>query len=240
MSIHRTYAENMLPNQPIHRCDFRGDEKAFNVAMLESIFRSSDLSPPTVDFDLVLSDRFSIEEMASHPLSLRLLQFLIRISRAKRILEIGAFIGVSAMSMARALPPDGHIVSIEKFSEFADICRQNFRRNGLENRITLLEGDAMDLLPTLASSPPFDFVFLDGNKERYLEYFEQLDPLLSPQGLFVADNMFMSGDVFNDPPANEKARGVKMFLDGVSRHNNYFRMLLPIYDGVMIMQKTPK
>lgn len=240
MNNPRTYADNLLPNQPIHRSDFRGDDKAYYAALLDSIFRSTALSAPIEEFDLVLSDRITIEEMASHPISLRLLQFLIRISRAKRVLEIGAFIGISAMSMARALPADGHLVSIEKFAEFADICRQNFQRNGLADRITLIQGDAIDVLPTLASSPPFDFIFLDGNKERYLEYFERLDPLLSPQGLFVADNMFMSGEVLNDAPANDKARGVKRFLQAVAERDDYFRVLLPIYDGIMLMQKGPR
>ena len=91
--------------------------------------------------------------------------------------------------MARALPKGGSLTTVEKFSEFAEICRQNFDNNFLTDKITLLEGDAMEVLPELEGQA-FDFVFLDGNKERYAEYFELLDKLVTPQGLIVVDNMF--------------------------------------------------
>jgi caffeoyl-CoA O-methyltransferase/O-methyltransferase len=232
------YSDLLLPNQAFLRRDFRGDDRQLHHSILGAIVNATELTNPVEDFDLVTSTRFSVEEMASHPTLLRLLQFLMHISGARSALEIGAFIGVSTMTMARALPRGGKIVSIEKFSEFADICRQNFRRNGLEDRITLMLGDAFDVLPTLRGSQIFDFVFIDGNKERYADYFEMVDPMVPPGGLIVVDNMFCCGDVLNEPPATEKGAGVKRFLDLVHRRRDYFRLMLPIYDGVMIMQKS--
>ena len=232
-----SYQDLMLPNQDFLRRDFDGDETQLYLSMFGAIVNSTEIIPPAEEFDLVQSSRFSVEEMASHPILLRLLQFLIHISRAKHVLEIGAFIGVSAMSMARALPADGRLTTIEMFSEFADICRQNFAQNELADRINLLEGDAMEVLPTL-SAQTFDFIFLDGNKERYTEYFELIDKLLSPQGLIVVDNMFCCGDTLNDTPDTAKAAGVKNFLEYAHRRRDYVRVLLPVYDGVMLMYKT--
>jgi caffeoyl-CoA O-methyltransferase len=232
-----TYVDRLLPMQGDMRRDFLGDDQLFCSVMLDAITRSTALTTPMEDFDLIPSHRFRTEEMASHPVLLRFLQFLIQLTRAKAVLEIGAFIGVSTMSMARALPRDGHITSVEKFSEFAAICRQNFARNALSDRITLLEGDAADVLPTLPSSSSFDMIFLDGNKEKYDEHFRSLERLLAPRGLFVVDNMFCLGDALNDPPRNEKGVGVKRLLDHVAGRSDYSRVLLPVYDGVLLMQK---
>jgi len=232
-----SYQDLMLSNQDFLRRDFNGDENQLYLSMFGAIVSSTEIVPPIEEFDLVQSSRFSVEEMASHPILLRLLQFLIHISRTKHVLEIGAFIGVSAMSMARALPADGTLTTIEKFSEFADICRQNFAQNELADRINLLEGDAMEVVPTL-SSQTFDFVFLDGNKEKYTEYFDLVDKLVSPRGLIIVDNMFCCGDTLNDPPVTKKAAGVKNFLDYAHHRRDYSRVLLPIYDGVMLMYKT--
>jgi predicted O-methyltransferase YrrM len=234
-----SYTDLLLPNQSFLRRDFAGDDAALHASMLDTIARSTDLRTPVEDFDLVQSDRFSVEEMASHPTLLRLLQFLIGVSGARRVLEIGAFIGVSTMSMARALPPGGTLTTIEKFDEFAAICRENFRRNGLGDRITLINGDAFEILPTLPTEEAFDLIFLDGNKERYAEYFELLESRLAPAGLFVVDNMFCCGDALNPTPTSAKAAGVRRFLDLAAERDDYVRVLLPIYDGVMLMHRRP-
>lgn len=231
------YEDLMLPNQAFLRRDFKGGEGDLYPAILEAIVSSTDMVTPAEEFSLVHSERFSTEEMASHPILLQLLQFLIKLSGSRNILEIGAFIGVSAMSMARALPATGSLTSIEKFSEFAAICRKNFENNKLAHKIKLLEGDAADVLPTL-SGQSFDFIFLDGNKERYEYYFQLLDELLNPGGLIIADNMFCCGDTLNNPPETEKALGVRKFLSHVKDRKDYGRVFLPIYDGVMVMRKN--
>ena len=231
-----TYSDLMLPNQSFLRRDYKGAEGEFYRAMFDLIIDSTDLVVPADEFSLVASDRFSTEEMASHPILLKFLQFLIKLSRSRTVLEIGAFIGVSAMSMARALPDGGSLTTIEKFPEFAAICRQNFDNNHLADKITLLEGDAMEVLPGL-SGKTFDFIFLDGNKERYARYFQLLDRLVSPEGLIVVDNMLCCGDTLNNPPSTEKAEGVRKFLFYAKERKDYTRVLLPVYDGVMLMQK---
>src|SRR5207244_5106952 len=142
--------------------------------------------------------------MASNPVSLRFFEFLTKVSGARRVLEIGAFIGVSAMSFARALPADGEVVTIEKLDRFAAIARRNFDKNGLGDKIRLIVGDAADVLAGLRSGPPFDLVFIDGNKERYKDYMEATAPLLSPRGIMIVDDVFFHGDAVRATTATEK------------------------------------
>ncbi len=237
VSSKTAFADKLLPDQPLHTDLYNGDSGALWQGLYDVIARSSGLSTPYQDFDLALTDRFTVEEMASNPVSLRFLQLLIHLSGARRVLEIGAFIGVSAMTMARALPKGGEVTTIEKFDHFAAICRDNFARNGLSSRIRLLEGDAGTVIDGLLADQPFDLIFIDGAKERYAEYFDRLEPLLNPGGLFVVDDVFFHGDALNDPPRTEKGAGVRAFLDRAEQATGYHRILLPVANGMMLMMK---
>jgi caffeoyl-CoA O-methyltransferase len=232
-----TFADKLLPTQPPHIDLFVGEPDAVPELLYATILRASGIRSPLEEFDLTQTDRFTMAEMASNPVSLRFLQILIRLSRARRVLEIGAFIGLSTMNMAKALPPGGEVVSIEKGAEFAGICRSNFRRNGLDHMIRLLEGDAMAVIDQLPRDQLFDLIFIDGNKECYQEYFTGLDPLLSPGGLIVVDDALFHGDVLNVPARTPKGRGVASFLEAASQANGYDRVLLPISNGMMLMFK---
>src|SRR5438445_480702 len=141
-------------------------------SLYDAICQASGIVSPHEEFALEYSNQFTVEEMASNPVSLRFFQFLVRVSGARRVLEIGAFIGLSAMAFARALPDGGEVVTIEKFDRFAAIARRNFEKNGLADKIRLIVGDASDILASLRSVPLFDIVFIDGNKECYRAYME--------------------------------------------------------------------
>ena len=105
------YWDKMLPDQSEHANLYRGD--ALMHDLFDAISRSSGIGDPKSEFTLEESDMFTVEEMASNPVAMRFLQFLIKVAGVKRVLEIGAFIGFSAMSFAKALPKDGEVVSIE-------------------------------------------------------------------------------------------------------------------------------
>lgn len=175
--------------------------------------------------------------MTSTPTILRLLQILILLKRPRHVLEIGTFIGLSTLFMAKALPESSQIMTIEKYPSFADVARKNFRQHGVESRIQLIQGDAFEVLQRFDGTPRFDMVFLDGNKERYDQYFLLLDRLLLPQGLLVADDMLHDGDVFTTHPKTPKGQGVKAFLDLVEPRTDYRKVLLPISCGVMLLIK---
>ena len=117
----------MLPDQHEHNYHYSGDN--FAKALYEVISKSSGIPNPHETFKLQHTDMFTVEEMASNPVSMRFFEFLIAVSGIKRVLEIGAFIGVSTMNFARSVPDDGQVVSIEKFDHFAAIARKNFELN---------------------------------------------------------------------------------------------------------------
>ncbi len=233
-----TLWDKMLPDQPQNNEFFDREAGDYYPALYRAIADASGLRSPHEEFRLQQSDRFAVEEMGSNPISLRFLQMLIQLSGAKRVLEIGAFIGVSAMSMAKALPKGGKVVSLEKFDHFAEIARANFRENGLADRIDLRDGDAFELLPQLLKEEPFDLIFIDGNKERYADYFTALEPALRPGGLFVVDDVFFHGDAINQPPKTEKGEGVRAFLDLAATKTDYARIVIPISNGVMLLRKS--
>lgn len=232
-----TYADKLLPNQPEFSNLYRG-KAPVEAAILDTILWTTGNRRPYEDFDLRLSDKFTPEEMGSNPVALRLLEFLIAVSGARTVLEIGAFIGVSTMYLARSLPLGGKVVTFEKFDHFAEIARENFRRNKMEDRIQLIVGDASDGLKSLPKSEKFDLVFVDGNKERYDEYFAELEPRLNRPGIAVIDECFFHGDALNAYPSSDKGRGVRRVLKAISKRDDLLRLALPISNGILIVRKT--
>lgn len=229
--------DKLLPDQANNNHYYQGKPDQYYRELYELIVRTGGIRSPMESFTLTLSDKVTIEDMASNPVQLRLLEFLVRLTGARRVLEIGAFIGLSAMTMARAMPRGGHLTTIEKFDHFADICRRNFSANGLSDRITLLEGDAFEVLDGPLEDEPFDMVFIDGNKERYGSYFEEVEARVRSGGLILVDDVLFHGDVLNQPPSTEKGAGVRAFLELAAKRTDYLRLVVPFSNGLMLMLK---
>ncbi|MEM8811181.1 MAG: O-methyltransferase [Pseudomonadota bacterium] len=227
------YWDKMLPNQHEHANLYKGDN--FERDLFHCISRSSGIGDPKNEFTLEESDMFSVEEMASNPIAMHYLQFMMKLAGVKRVLEIGAFIGFSAMSFAKALPADGKVVSIEKFDKFAGIAKRNFEANGLADKIDLHQGDAFEIIDGLPKDQLFDLIFIDGNKERYNDYFEKTEPLLSPNGIMLVDDCFYHGDVLNDAPGDAKGEGTKAFMDNAATQDGWHRIALPVSNGLFMM-----
>ena len=121
------------------------------------------------------------------------LKLLLAIHRPKRILEVGAAVGFSAILMAEYNPVECEIITIENYDKRIPIAKENFVRAGKEQQITLLEGDAQDILPTLTE--PFDFIFMDAAKGQYINFMPEVLRLLAPQGVLVSDNVLQDGDI---------------------------------------------
>jgi caffeoyl-CoA O-methyltransferase len=141
------------------------------------------------------------------------------------------------MTMARAMPAGGKLTTIEKFDHFADICRRNFAANGLADRITIVEGDAFEALAKVPHGELFDLAFIDGNKERYADYFEILEPRVRSGGLILVDDVFFHGDVLNAEATTEKGEGCKRFMALAARRDNYVKLALPLCNGLMLLLK---
>jgi predicted O-methyltransferase YrrM len=230
-----SFKDKFLPTQIEYRHDYVG--AAYEHDLYDAILHASGIGAPQDDFVLEQTDMFSQEEMGSNPIGLRLLEFLISANNAKRVLEIGTFIGAASMVMARALPDDGQVVTIEKFDHFAAIARRNFERNGLARKIELLEGDAFEAIEGLPTDKPFDLIFIDGNKERYRHYMEVCLPLLAPNGIMAVDDCFFHGDAVNSVPTNDKGRGCKEALDFSANLDNWVRLALPISNGILVLKR---
>ncbi len=138
------------------------------------------------------------------------LYLFAKMSGAKRILEIGTLGGYSTLWLARALPQDGHLTSLEYDPHHAEVARANLARAGAADRVAIKIGAALDLLPTLQG--PFDFFFIDANKDDYPEYFRWALKLSRPGSVIVADNMVRGGKVANARSGDEAVEGVRQTM----------------------------
>lgn len=143
----------------------------------------------------------------------KLLHLLALVCQARRILEIGTLSGYSAIWMARALPPDGQLITLEHNLDYARIARANIARAGLQDRVTVREGTALDTLPQLAAEAPrtFDMIFIDADKEPYPAYLQWALQLARPGALLVADNVIRRGRVLESASNDASVQGVQQF-----------------------------
>ncbi len=174
-------------------------------------------------------------QMLVGALEAALLQMLVRVSSARRLLEIGLYTGYSALAMAEALPDDGEITSCDINPQTSAIAQSFFDRSPHGRKIAVRLGPALTTLKTLSADRPFDFAFLDADKENYPAYYEALLPLLRPGGLLAADNALWSGRVLD--PKEKTDHALVTFNQGVQVDPRVENVLLPVRDGVMLVRK---
>lgn len=143
----------------------------------------------------------------------KLLSMLAQLCHARNILEIGTLAGYSTLWLARALPPDGRLITLEYDPVNARVAQQNIARAGLEAIVDIRVGKALELLPQIAAegAGPFDMVFIDADKPPYTDYFEWAVRLARPGAVIVADNVIRDGKVLDDHSSDEKVLGVQRF-----------------------------
>lgn len=150
------------------------------------------------------------------PLQGKLLQVLATSVRARRVLEVGTLAGYSTIWLARAVPDGGRVVTVEVDPVAAQVARANLKRAGLQHRVEVRLGRAIEVLPTLKGGEPFDFVFLDADKEGYAEYLEWAIELGRPGTVIVADNVVRGGKVADPTSGDPRVQGVRAFLDKIA------------------------
>jgi len=165
------------------------------------------------------SDEAGLPHIAVSATQAKMLELLATISGARRILEVGTLGGYSAISLARALPRDGRLVTLELEDKHARVARANLERAGLAHLVEVRVGPAADSLRSLAAAheEPFDFIFIDANKNQYPEYLELSLELSRPGTVIVADNVVRNGEVANAASADANVRAVREFLDLAAR-----------------------
>jgi caffeoyl-CoA O-methyltransferase len=174
-------------------------------------------------------------QMMVGPIEGRFLEVLVRLSGAKRILELGTFTGWSSIAMAAALPPEGRIVTCDVDPEMTEIARRYMDESGYGDKIEIRFGPAIETLKELDG--PFDLVFIDADKPSYIEYYEAVLPKLADDGLIVADNVLWSGRVLDDDPDDESTRAIKAFNDHVARDSRVVCVMLTVRDGMTLIRK---
>jgi caffeoyl-CoA O-methyltransferase len=177
----------------------------------------------------------SAAEMMVGPLEGALLRLLVAVSGARRVLEIGTFTGYSAISMAAALAPGGRIVTCELDPRHAEVAQRHIAANGLAGRIEVRLGRAIDTVRTLAG--PFDLVFIDADKESYVDYYEAVLPMLSERGLICVDNVLWSGRVVDEAEADARTRAIVAFNETVAHDDRVEAVMLTIRDGLTLIRR---
>lgn len=183
------------------------------------------------------------QEMLSGHVEGQALKFLIRMSGARRVLEVGMFTGYSALAMAEALPEGGTVTACEIDSEVAAFARGCFDDSPAGDRIHIEVGPALDTLHRLASDPelvPFDFVFIDADKSGYAGYLELLldSSLLSPGAVIAVDNTLMQGQPYTGVDVTDNGAAIAAFNTSVIEDPRVEQVLLPLRDGVTLIRRT--
>ena len=165
---------------------------------------------------------------------------LLRIKKPERILEVGTAVGFSTLLICEYAGPDAKIVTIENYEKRIPIARENFRRAGKEDRITLLEGDAGKILPALSDA--FDFVFMDAAKGQYINWLADIVRLLAPGGILLSDNVLQEGDITESHYLVERRnrtihRRMREYLFCLTHHEELFTTILPLGDGAALSVK---
>ena len=163
----------------------------------------------------------------------RLLAMLIRVSGAKRVLEVGTFTGYSALTMAEALPEDGELFSCEYNRRYEEIARTFFRKSEHGSTISLIMGRALDTIPKIDGS--FDFVFLDADKINYPEYYDLIVPRIISGGMMAVDNVLWGGEVLS--PESDKAKAINRLNRKIAEDGSVEQVLLTVRDGLTLARK---
>jgi predicted O-methyltransferase YrrM len=168
----------------------------------------------------------------------KLLHVLLRAIRATSVLELGSLAGYSGIWIARALSPEGRLTTIEKDPRHAALARQAFDEAGLTDRVRVIEGVALDVLPALA--PGFDAVFVDADKEPLAQYYDWSMKLLRVGGLLLCDNAFFHGTVVDETDRSLQTAGVRAFNRLAAADPRLVAAVVPIRDGLVVGVKVER
>ena len=171
----------------------------------------------------------------------KLLHLFAKLSNAKKILEVGTLAGYSTIWMAKALPEDGKLISLEIDSHHAEVARKNIERAGLSSKVEVRVGKAIDLLPQLVqeNAGPFDMIFIDADKPPYTEYFEWALELSRSGTLIIADNVIRDGKVLDANHEDPMVQGAQRFNKALAGNTNVTATILQSigvkeYDGMAL------
>lgn len=174
--------------------------------------------------------------MISGSIQGKFLEMICQMFRPKRALEIGTFMAYSTICIARGLPPDGKLITIEANEEFEDAIIENLEKASVSSKVDLHIADAKQLIPTL--EPGFDFVFIDADKINYPLYFELVIDKVNSGGFILADNVLWGGKVVHQQKIDRETQAILDFNQLVADDTRVEQVLLPFRDGLMLIRKV--
>ena len=221
--------EKILPNLP-------DNQKLLEAGIVEEhildLSRSYGFRQP----EFAEEQGYSAVEIGSNYINLKFFELICRLKKCKTIFEIGTFTGMATVCFAK-IDDVEKVVSIEKFDKFAKVAEKNFVLHGVQDKITLICGDAMDILNKNQVKDNFDLIFIDGDKSNYYNYFIKCLEISDRNSIFIIDDFFFHGDIFNSQPTTEKGDGVKKLVEYLRENQNQFRVtVIPIGNGVGLVE----
>ena len=175
-------------------------------------------------------------QMLAGHLQGKILEMISRMIRPSRILEIGTFTGYSSICLAKGLAENGQLITIEKDDEITVFAEKYISRSGMADSITMLTGDAREIIPGLEDI--FDLVYLDAEKDEYLDYYELVFPKVTAGGFILADNVLWGGKVIREPEnVDHFTSGILAFNKHIRKDKRVEQVILPVRDGIMLMRK---
>lgn len=171
----------------------------------------------------------------------KFIDFITATIQPKDILEIGTAIGFSASLMAQHLRIDGHLTTIDRYELMYERAKENFKKLGIDDRITLLEGDAADILPTLADDA-YDLIFMDSAKAKYVEFYPECYRVLKQGGILIVDDVFQAGTILDDESEIPKRvrkihRKLNELFNVVHQDSRVRSCMVPLGDGLLMIRK---
>ncbi len=173
--------------------------------------------------------------MLSGPVQGKLLELISAMVKPERILEIGTFMGYSALCLAKGLSPNGKLHTLELRKEDADISANYFSKSLYHKQIILHVGNALDIIPTLKET--WDLIFIDADKVNYINYYELTLPLLKKGRFILADNVLYHGEILEEKIKGKNAKAIHSFNEHVKKDSRVQQVMMTVRDGLMLIQK---
>ena len=174
-----------------------------------------------------------LARMLVGPYEAAFLKMMVVLVRARRVLEIGMFTGYSALSMAEALPEDSELITCELDPEPIAMARRYLAKSPHGRKVQIKPGPAMETLGTLQG--PFDLIFIDADKQNYLNYYRRALDLVAPTGVILIDNVLWAGEVLKPSPADERTAAIQELNRTVAADPRVRTVLTPIRDGILVV-----
>ena len=194
-------------------------------------------APPELLAELAEETKATLRapQMLTGTIEGRFLEFLVYALKARRVLELGTYSGYSSLSMAAGLPEGGHIDTCEYEEKHAEVARRYISQSPYADRITIHLGPALETIERLEGE--FDFVFIDADKENYVNYYEALLPRLADGGLMALDNTLWSGRVLDESDDSEGTRAIKAINERIASDERVTSVMLSVRDGVTLVRR---